>query len=120
MTRLRVHPSHDAIQPAGFIQHPLRFVAAAIDVATVSEARFQIADRVPELSRFAIQPVLATRTIDTAPIQSAIEVSLEILCESIQAMNTVAQIPTVVTAVIPVTPIIRPALRRSHSWNKQR
>src|SRR5688572_22302733 len=35
-------------------------------------------------------------------------------------MNTVAQVTTVVTTVITITPIIGPALRRSHRWNKQR
>jgi hypothetical protein len=88
-----------------FLEHASRFIFTAIQVAAVADSRFKIADCVAELMDFSVDLIFASRAVYSAAIERTVHVFLEVFCETIEAVNGVAQPAIVVTSI---TTIISP------------
>jgi len=69
----------NAINLAGLLQDPPRFVSALVQVATIANTRFEIANRITKLVHFSVDAILALRSIRATAIKRAIHIAFEIL-----------------------------------------
>jgi hypothetical protein len=77
----------DAVKLSSFLQHPLRFVSTAIEIAAVTECGFQVAHGVAEPVGATVDLVFATSAVYAAAIECPVQVSFKIFRQAIQSVN---------------------------------
>jgi hypothetical protein len=108
--RAAVQPARDTIDLLRFLEYSARFVGAAIQITTVADTRFQIADCIAELVYLVVDSIFTIGAVGAAAIEGAIHLSLKIFRQTIEPVDRIAHGSFVVTSIaaiagIPVSPL---------------
>jgi hypothetical protein len=85
--RAAVQPARDTIDLLRFLEYSARFVGAAIQITTVADTRFQIADCIAELVYLVVDSIFTIGAVGAAAIEGAIHLSLKIFRQTIEPVD---------------------------------
>jgi hypothetical protein len=108
--RAAVQPARDTIDLLRFLEYSARFVGAAIQITTVANTRFQIANCIAELVYLVVDSIFTIGAVGAAAIEGAIHLSLKIFRQTIEPVDRITHGSFVVTSIaaiagIPVSPL---------------